>query len=226
MRHLLLVMMSLLLLGCAAKTPPLDYRPGAVVNTLSAAASLSVYSSESGVSGRGYIVYRRPDKLHLIVLSPFGNVMFEAFALGERIAILYPSHSVAYVGNVRELPEQGGFQGWRMMHWIMDADPASDPNFSGRVTRDSRSGFQEQLVYENGLVASKTSSAGDTVNYKKYSVINGVPVAAELDLRNERNDRIRIVLDEPEVNMDIHDSAFMPRLENITILPLSAFKQM
>jgi hypothetical protein len=226
MIRLFLLCAFLVLSACSARVPHLDYRPGAVMETLSAAASISVYSSESSISGRGFIVYRRPDKLHLVVLSPFGTTMFEAFALGERVAMLYPSQSVAYVGNVNELQEQGGLQGWRMMRWIMDAEPAANPDFSGSVIRDGKSGFKEQVVFENGLITSKTSPAGDTVYYKKYSVINGVPVASELDLRNDRNDRIRIVLDEPEVNNHIEDAAFMPRLERMTILPLSALKQM
>jgi hypothetical protein len=226
MKRFFLIFALLVISACAKNVPQLDYNPGAVVESLSAAASLSVYTGESGMSGRGYIVYRRPDKLHLIVLSPFGTTVFEAFALGERVAMLYPSQSVAYVGTVNELPEQGGLHGWRMMHWIMEADPAVNPDFSGTVTRDSKSGFKEQVVFENGLITSKTSPSGDTVYYKRYSVINGVPVASELDLRNDRNDRIRIVLDAPEVNTDIEDAAFIPRLEGMTILPLSALKQM
>lgn len=226
MLRLILLCAVLSLPACATMAPPLDYQQGSLVETLSSAVSLSVYTSESGISGRGYMVYRRPDKLHLIVLSPFGTTMFEAFALGERIAMLYPSQSTAYVGNVNELPEQGGLQGWRMMGWIMDADPAANPNFSGTVTRESKSGFKEQVVFENGLITEKTSPAGDTVSYKKYSKINGVPVAAELDLRNNRDERIRIILDEPEVNTDIEDAAFTPRLDGMTILPLSALKQM
>lgn len=226
MLRVVLMCAFLALTACAAKVPQFDYRPGAVVETFSSPVSLSVYTADSGMSGRGYMVYRRPDKLHLVVLSPFGTTLFEAYALGERIAMLYPAQSVAYVGRFDELPEQGGMQGWRMMRWIMDADPAANPAFSGSVTREGTSGFKEQVVFENGLITSKTSPAGDTVFYGSYALINGVPLAKELDLRNDRKDRIRIVLDEPEVNTDIEETAFTPRLEGMTILPLSALKQM
>ena len=74
------------------------------------------------------------------------------------------------------------------------------------------------------MVTSKESLAGDHVYYSKYFAVNGVPVAAELDLRNGRDDRIRITLDEPEVNASLDDAVFVPRLDGMTILPLSAIK--
>ena len=124
LKHLLPL---LLLTACATfATPPLDYRPGAVVETLSSAVSLSVHATDSSMGGSGYLVFRRPDQLHLVVLSPFGTTMMEAFALGDRITLIYPSRSTAYVGRFDELPDKGGLQGWRLMRWVMDADPRED----------------------------------------------------------------------------------------------------
>ncbi|MHB8121539.1 MAG: lipoprotein insertase outer membrane protein LolB [Desulfuromonadaceae bacterium] len=218
----------LLLSACATvPTPPLDYRPGAVVETLSSAVSLSIHAAESRMSGSGYLLFRRPDQLHLIVLSPFGTTLMEAFALGDRITLVYPSRATAYVGNFNELPEKGGLQGWRLMRWVMDADPA-DPSgvlpLSGTVERVSKTGSSEKVTYENGLVAAKESSAGDQIQYRNYAVVNGVPLAGELDLRNDRGDRIRIVLDEPEVNTVLDDAVFTPQLDGLTIIPLSAIQ--
>ena len=215
----------LLLTACATMpTPPIDYRPGAVVETLSSAVSLSIHTNDSSMGGSGYLVYRRPDQLHLVVLSPFGTTMMEAFALGDRITLIYPTRSTAYVGRFDELPDKGGLQGWSLMRWVMDADPHADRHLSGAVERISKLGFSEKVTYENGLVASKESTAGDRVNYGKYSAVNGVPIAAELELRNGRDDRIRIVLDEPELNTPLDAAVFAPRLDGLTVMPLSAIQ--
>ncbi|MHB8056604.1 MAG: lipoprotein insertase outer membrane protein LolB [Desulfuromonadaceae bacterium] len=215
----------LLLTACATvPAPPLDYRPGAVLETLSSAVSLSIRAADSSMSGTGYLLFRRPDQLHLVVLSPFGTTVMEAFALGDRITLIYPTKSTAYVGNFDELPEKGGLQGWRLMRWVMDADASGDMTLNGTVERTGKQGFSEKVTFENGVVTTKESSAGDQVQYRKYSVVNGVPLAAELDLRNDRGDRIRIVLDEPEVNSRLEDAVFTPNLDGLKIIPLSAIK--
>lgn len=215
----------LLLTACVTvPTPPLDYRPGAVVETLSSAVSLSIHAADSRMGGSGYLLFRRPDQLHLVVLSPFGTTMMEAFALGDRITLVYPSRATAYVGNFDELPDKGGLQGWRLMRWVMDADASGELPLSGTVERTGKPGFSEKVTYENGLVTAKESSDGDQVQYRNYSVVNGVPVAMELDLRNDRGDRIRIVLDEPEVNTRLDDAVFTPQLDGLTVLPLSAIQ--
>jgi len=213
----------LLLTACATvPAPPLDYRTGAVVETLSSAVSLSIHAADSRMGGSGYLLFRRPDQLHLVVLSPFGTTMMEAFALGDRITLVYPSRTTAYIGSFDELPDKGGLQGWRLMRWVMDADAFGDMTLNGTVERTSKSGFSEKVTYENGLVTAKESSTGDHVQYRNYSVVNGVPLAGELDMRNGRGDRIRIVLDEPEVNTHINDAVFTPQLDGLTIIPLSA----
>jgi hypothetical protein len=217
----------LLLTACATvPAPPLDYRPGAVVETISSAVSLSIHAADSSMGGNGYLLFRRPDQLHLVMLSPFGTTMMEAFALGDRITLMYPSRSTAYVGHFDELPDKGGLQGWRLMRWVMDADPSGKMPLSGRVERISKQGFSEVVTYENGLVTSKESSDGDQVHYRNYSVVNGVPLAGELDMRNSRGDRIRIVLDEPEVNTPLENAVFTPRLDGLTVLPLSAIQRL
>jgi hypothetical protein len=212
----------LLLAACATTSPPLDYRPGAVVETLSSAVSLSIHTQNSSMGGNGYLIFRRPDQLHLVVLSPFGTTMLEAFALGDRITLVYPSKSTAYVGGFNELPDKGGLQGWRLMRWVMDADPRDSDRLSGTVERMSKLGLSEKVTYEHGLVTVKESTAGDHVYFSRYSVVNGVPVAGELDLRNGRDDRIRIILDEPEINTPLEDAVFAPHLDGLTVMPLSA----
>jgi len=212
----------LLLTACATVSAPhLDYRPGAVVETLSSSVSLSIHASDRSMGGHGYLVYRRPDQLHLVVLSPFGSIMMEAFALGDQITLVYPSQMTAFSGRFDELPEKGGLQGWRMMRWVMDADPENSGRLNGTVERMSKLGFTEKVTFENGQVTSKVSPNGDQVYYGKYAVIGGVPLAAEIEMRNNREDRIRLMLDEPEVNTPLDVAAFTPQLDGMTVLPLS-----
>ena len=224
----LLIHLPLLLIftACATITtnPPVSFRPGAVVETISSPVSLSIHASEGSTGGRGYLVFRRPDQLHLVVLSPFGTTMMEAFALGDRITLIYPSRSTAYVGRFDELPDKGGLQGWRLMRWVMDADPSEGIPLSETVKRIGKLGFSEKVTFENGLITSKESSAGDHVYYSMYQAVDGVPFATELEMRSGLDDRIRITLNEPEINTPLDDAVFAPQLDGLTILPLSAIK--
>jgi hypothetical protein len=222
---LFLLLMFLLLSACATvPRPTLDYCPGAAVETLSSAVSLSIHTADRSMGGHGYLVYRRPDQVHLVVLSPFGSTLFEVFALGERITLVYPAQSTAYSGRFDELPDKGGLQGWRLMRWVMDIDPPGESRLNGTVERMGRLGFEEKVSFENGLVTSKASRNGEQVYYSNYIVVNSVPIAAEIELRNEHEDRIRLSFEEPEINTPLEDSAFIPRLDGMTILPLSAIQ--
>ena len=215
----------LLLSACVTTlTKPLDYHHGAVVETISSAISLSMHTSDTNMSGSGYLIFRRPDQLHLIILSPFGTTMMEVFAIGDSITLVYPNQSTAYVGGLDELPDKGGLQGWRMMRWVMESDPREGQPLSETVERIWKPGFSEKVTYKNGLVTVKESANGDLVHYEKYSAVNGVPVAMELNLRNGRDDRIRITFDEPEVNIPLDDAIFIPQLKGFTVIPLSAIQ--
>jgi hypothetical protein len=217
-----------MLTACATALPRpgIDFQPGKVVETLSSAVSVSIHTSETMMGGHGFLVYRRPDQLHLVILSPFGTTLMEAFALGERITLVYPSRSTAYSGLVSELPDKDGMQGWSMMRWVMDADPPADGVMNATLERTTKQGARERVTIENGLVTAKVSEAGDRVYYGNYKVINGVPLATEIDLRNARDDRILLNLSEPEVNVPVDDTALQPRLTDMTVLPLTAIKGM
>ena len=226
-KYLSLYFLILIASGCATVPPAnLDYRSGAVVETLASSVSLSIHASDSSMGGNGFMVFRRPDRLHLVVLSPFGTTVLEAFVLGDRITLVYPSQMTAYSGHFDELPDKGGLQGWRLMRWVMDADPAENRQMNETVERMGKLGFIEKVIFQNGLVTSKFSPLGDQVYYGKYSVVNGVPLAAEVEMRNAREDRIRLTLDEPEVNTPVEDASFTPRLDGMTIYPLAALKHL
>ncbi|HEY3306838.1 MAG TPA: hypothetical protein VGJ93_00135 [Desulfuromonadaceae bacterium] len=185
---------------------------------------MSIHSSERSMAGHGFMVYRRPDQVHLIMLSPFGPTLFEAFALGEKVVLVYPSQSVAYSGRLDELPEKGGLQSWRLIRWVMDIDAPTEKRSNESVSRQSKLGFEEKVTFEDGLVTNKAATNGDQVFYSKYTVINGVAVAEEVEMRNEHGDRIRLKLDEPEINVPLDEAAFTPGLDGMTILPLSALQ--
>lgn len=223
---LALCIVSLLLFsGCATTSGTvLDYRPNAVVETLSSAVALSVQTSDRGMSGQGYMVFRKPDQVHLVVLSPFGTTIMEVFALGKQITLIFPSKATAYTGSIDELPDGGGLQGWRMMRWVMDADPSNERHSNGTVERMGKLGFIEKVTYADGLITSKSAPNGDQVFYEKYELIGGVPVAVKVEMRNIRDDRVRLTLNEPEVNTALEDAVFIPQLEGFTILPLSDLK--
>ena len=226
-RTLICILSLLVLSACATlPRPTIDYLPGATVDTLSSAVSVSIHASDGTMGGHGFLVYRRPDQLHLVILSPFGTTLMEAFALGERITLVYPTRSIAYSGQFSELPDKDGLQGWSMMRWVMDVDPPASGMVNGTVERRNKQGSLEKVTFENGLVTEKVSADGDTVHYSHYTVINGVPLATEIDLHNSRDDRIRLTLSEPEVNTQLDDAALLPRLAGMTVLPLSAIKGM
>jgi len=221
--RILACLLPLLICSCAAVPKvPLVYTPGSVVETLSSAVSLSVRSSAGSSGGHGYMVYRRPDQVHLVVLSPFGTTLMEAFGLGDRLTLVYPSQGVAYTGRFDELPIESGLQGWRLMRWVMDADPSSQTDKTGSVERELAQGDRETVTYESGLVTAKSTSAGDQVFYRDYVLVNGIPLASELEILNGRADRIRLKLEEPEVNVALDAAVFVPRLEGLTVLSLSA----
>lgn len=224
MSRFLFILSLLLLSACATFRPPLDFPPGAAVETLASPVSLSFQTAEHGMAGNGYLVYRRPDNLHLVVLSPFGTTLFEAYAQGERLTLVYPAQATAFSGTFDELPDKGGLQGWRLMRWVMDAEPPGDRRLNGTVERMGKSGVRETVTIENGLVTSKTMTGGGQVFYSRYAVVNGVPLAFEIEMRNGRDERIRLSLDEPEVNTALDEAAFQPRLDGLTVLPLSAIQ--
>jgi len=219
------ILLALFFSACAALPKlPADHSPGAVVSSLSSEVSLSARTSASSLSGHGFMVYRRPDQVHLVLLSPFGTTMLEVFTLGDRITLVYPSQGVAYTGSFDELPDVMGMQGWRLMRWVMDVDPAGPAAQNGIVERTSRQGGLEKVTFESGLVTAKSTANGDRVFYREYRVVKGVPFATELEIFNAKDDRIRLKLEEPEVNGNLDEAAFTPRLDGLKILSLATLQ--
>jgi len=201
---------------------PLVYSSGNTVNTLSASVSLSVKTGNENVSGNGLMIFRRPDQFHFVMLSPFGSTVLEAFALGDQLTLVYPSQAVAFTGRFDELPDGSGMEGWRLLRWVMDADPSPTAGLNSTIERKSSMDGRESVTFESGLVTSKVTPSGDKVTYRTYELVNGVPFASEVEMQTANNDHIRIVFDDPEVNTVLDKAAFTPRLDGMKLLPLSA----
>jgi len=212
--------------GCASvPKPPLTYQAGAMVETLSATASLSISKGEQGMGGNGYLLYQRPDRMRMVILSPFGTTMMEAIVNGKRITIISNSKGEAFSGTLDELPRSGQGEIWRNARWVMDTDPPGSFVGDGSLERVNSVDDREQVTFENGLVVSKSLANGDMVRYQDYLLVNGVPLATEIIMNSHDGSRFRIKVTEPEVNAELALDAFIPHLEGMTLYPLSALQE-
>jgi outer membrane lipoprotein-sorting protein len=223
---LLIVITLLLPCGCAfVPKPALTYQPGVMVETLSATASLSISKGDQGMGSNGYLLYQRPDRMRLVILSPFGTTLMEAIVTGSRITIISNTKGEAYSGTLEELPRTGQGETWRHARWVMDTDPPGTFAGDGSLERINSMGDRERVTFENGLVVSKTLDNGDMVRYRDYMLVNGVPLATEIIMNSRDDGRFRIKVTDPEVNAELAAHAFIPHLDGMTVYPLSALQE-
>ena len=223
----LLTLLILITVGCAATPKSREaFIPGATMETLSAGVSLSVKTPKGSTGGTGYLLYRRPDRFHLVMLTPFGTTAMEFFARNDRVTVLVPSKGVAYGGAFADLPARGGLQGWRMMRWVVEGDPLFRPGTRGAIEGIDGDGRRTVAVYdEAGLLERKSSVDGEAV-YRDYLSVEGVPFPATIEFTNQEGVRVKISFDEPEVNGPVDDAALTPNLDGLTLLPLSSLQGM
>jgi outer membrane lipoprotein-sorting protein len=215
----------LLTYGCATAQKLLPtYQSGAVVETLSANASLSISKGDQGMGSNGYLLYQRPDRVRLVVLSPFGTTLLEAIMIGNRITIIDNSKGIAFSGDLNELSHEGMGQTWRHARWTMDMDPPGSLTGDGLLERVNSMGNKEQVTFTNGVVVSKVQANGDMVRYLEHELVNGVPLATEIIMDSHDGGRLRIKITEPEVNVALAADAFSVRLEGLKTYPLSALQ--
>ena len=69
----------------------------------------------------------------------------------------------------------------------------------------------------------KETAEGDRVVYRDYRNVEGVAVPESIELTNSRDDTVRIVFEEPEVNRPVEETALSPHLEGIKVLPFTEF---
>lgn len=226
-KNVLLTAFFLFLLSACATVPkPLpSVKPGKDIDTLQSAVSLSVKAGGKSIGGRGYLVFKRPDRFHLAVLSPFGTTMMDVFVSDDRMTCLIPSKQTAYQGRISELPDRNALRGWGMMRWVVDTPAAPDGVKAGNREYLASDGRKDILSYdEHGLLVSKTNEDGDRVVYGEYHDVNGVAFPSSIEMSNMQGDTVRIVFDEPETNQPLEEAALNPLLEGVEVLPLTEFK--
>lgn len=217
----------MLFCGCAAKLPPIDNSQvvvGRVVETLSSSVTLALRRADKSISGRGFMVYRRPDQMRLIMLSPFGTTVMETRLDGPLLTLSYPASGEAFQGNIKDLPAASGQQGLTMLQWVLASDPPPNAPQDGVVEQLTERGAKEQITLKQGLVTEKSLASGEQVRYRNYTVLNGVLVPLELQMESAEGDRIRLTLEEPEVNTELEPQMFNVPLQGLRLYPLSAFK--
>lgn len=208
--------------ACATKPlPPLVFTPGAEVESVQSEVSLSFSSPLGSGGGRGYLVFRKPDRSHLVILTPFGTTVMEAFTNGDRLTIVIPSKEIAYSGTFDEIPAKAGLEGWKAMRWIVEGEPAGSGEANGELVRVNRQGKRETVWFNAaGLVARKLTEDGEEAVYREYRSIDGVPFPSTIEYRDRRGSTLKIGFDEPEINRPVAESALQPRLDGITVLSI------
>jgi len=187
--------------GCAAapRQPLTGLIPGKEVETLQSSISISVRTPERSVGGRGFLVFKRPDRFHLAVLSPFGLTLMDLFSDGDRFTCVIPSRQTAYSGLISELPDRDGLKAWAMMRWVVERQPVAGP----------------------ALERDNVNAAG--VRERLYRNVDGVAVPESIELSDSRGDTVQVVFEDPEVNRPVEEGVLSPRLEGVKVLPFTEF---
>lgn len=221
-----LLLLYMLLVGCATTaTPDLSAAdPARRLDSLSSAITVSFKNSEKSLSGRGFMLFKRPDQMRMILLSPFGTTMMEAALQGDQLLLAYPADGALYQGMVRDLPKGSGQQGFAMLQWVLDMTPPEDAPDAGVVDRAGRGAAREQLTLAGGLVVEKHLSSGEMVQYRNYKLFDGVVVPQELIMESAEGDRIRITLLDPEINLPLEADMFTVSQQGLHLLPLKALQ--
>jgi hypothetical protein len=223
LRAVILLLVIVGLSACATAQKPLTgIIPGRGVETLQSSIALTMKSGEHGSGGRGYLIFKYPDRFHMAVLSPFGLTVLEVFSDGERLTCLVPSSQTAYVGLIADLPERGGLKTFGMLKWVVERPPVRGVSEAAETMTDPSG---DQIFFDKyGLVQRKVSPEGDEVSYKGYSNVNGVAFPETMEIKDSYGDSVRIVFDEPEINAPVENAALTPKLEGYSVHPLSEFK--
>lgn len=225
-KFFLIPALLLALSACAAAPKPLpSVSPGRQVETLQSEVSLSVRSGDKSIGGRGYLVFKQPDRFHLAVFSPFGFTLMDLFVADNQLTCLIPAKQIAYQGLITDIPDGNALKGWGMMRWVVETPPASDDNKTVTRNQITPDGRKEVLCFDDrGLLASKSNEDGDRVVYRDYRDRNGVAFPSAIEISNAKGDSVRIVFDEPELNQPVEDIVLTPALEGVNVLPLTAFR--
>lgn len=223
----LLLSLSFIISGCIAVRTPAELivTSGAVVKTLSSNVSLSYAAPDRSNSGSGVIMYRKPDQIRVVILSPFGSVFQEVYVSGELVTIIDVGNGIAFSGSYLDLPDKGDFSAWRNIHWLIDIDPPEPSRSTYTIERINRFGHPEKASFEKGLLISKTAAIGGRVSYGRYITVHGVAIPLEITYETDTKGKFTILLEDPDINVPFADTAFTPDLSKLHVYPLSRLKQ-
>lgn len=223
---LLLFSVTAFLSGCLILRAPaeINYVDGAIAESLSSNASLSYATLDKSISGSGFIMYRKPDQMRVVILSPFGSVLQEVYVTGGYVTIIDPGNSVALSGTQMDLPEKGDFSGWRHIHWLIDIDPPDHMRKNAVINRVNKYGQQEKAIFENGLLISKSTETEGIVKYGKYTILQGTAFPLEIIYESVAREKFTIMFEEPEINVPLTDDVFTPNTTKLHVYPLSILK--
>ena len=223
---LFLILMTIFLSGCLSLRSPSEvkYTSGAVIGSLSSNVSLSYSTPERSISGSGYLMFRKPDQMRVVILSPFGSVLQEVYISGELITIIDTGNGAAFRGTYKDLPEKGDFSGWRYISWLIDIDPPDSSRNNLVIERNNKNDHQEIAAFENGLLISKTSAVDGSVRYARYTAVHETALPLEITYETIGREKFTIVLEDPEINVSFADGAFAPNLGKLRVYPLSTLK--
>lgn len=228
--HFALTFAAVFALSSCATTPkpaPLpSTTPKGDVRTLQSEITLSLKASGKSIGGRGYLVFRQPDRFHLVMLSPFGTTLIEIYVSGDRITCLVPSKQTAYQGSISELPERNGLRAWGLVRWVIDQPPPGTvaPGVHEYLTAG---GKKETLSFdEHGLLTGKINAGGDRVTYGEYHDRNGVAFPSTIEMASSSGDTVKIVFNDPEINSPLEDTVLTPNLDGMEMHSLSDFRGM
>lgn len=224
---LLLVSLSILLSGCLSMRTPgeFKYTNGVAVTSLSSNVALSYSSPGRSISGSGFLMYRKPDQLRAVILSPFGSVLQEVFVSGDMVTIIDAGNGIAFSGSSTELPDTGDFSGWKNIHWLIDIDTPDSTRGNSRIERVDRYGRLEKVSFENGLIVAKSSESGGDVTYGRYENIQGATFPTEIIYETVTKEKFTLRFEEPESNPSFADGAFTPNLSIYRVYPLKSLQK-
>ncbi len=221
-----MLLVMVFLSGCQSYRQPaeVEYMSGVAVEAFSSNASLSYTTSDRSTSGNGVLMYRKPDQIRAVILSPFGSVLQEVYVSGDQITIIDSGNGTAFSGSYMDLPVKGNISGWRNIHWLIDIDLPESSRRTVVIERTNKYGNQEKAAFENGLLTSKATAEGGKVRYGRYTTVRGVAFPLEISYETVAKETFTILFEDPEINASFADGIFTPNLSKLRVYPLSGIR--
>ncbi|MBJ6726537.1 lipoprotein insertase outer membrane protein LolB [Geomesophilobacter sediminis] len=206
--------------GCVTAPPPVKVIPGASVDTLSSSVAVSAKGRGHSGSAHGFLLFQRPNRLHVVFLAPFGSTVFELFMDDDRLTCLVPDKKTAYAGRVTELPPGDYLATLRLMRWVLARPPVPGPSLGAREMESEEFGRERIFFMDNGLVQRKVAPEGEEVIYRDYRMVDGVPFPEKMEIHDGKGGEVKITFEDPEVNHPIEPDTLIAKLDGYQVLPL------